>query len=158
MARSKKLPANSKPARATDDEEAVGYCKPPKAHQFKPGRSGNPKGRPKKKGPTARELMAEFASETIPIKRGGRVENVPRWRAFQEKLFQEAMSGNTAAGNLLVKLMSQAGQFAAPESEEEQRGGVLAVPMFRGTEEDWENLPNEQVVKEGACLRKSFDP
>lgn len=158
MARSKKPRTNSKPATATGDEEAVGYCKPPKEHQFKPGRSGNPKGRPKKKGPSARELMAEFASETIPIKRGGRVENVSRFQALQEKLFQLTMSGNTAAGNLLVKLMSQAGQFAAPESEEEQRGGVLAVSMFRGTEEDWENLPNEQVVEEGACLRTSFDP
>lgn len=26
----------------------VGYCNPPKEHQFKPGQSGNPKGRPKK--------------------------------------------------------------------------------------------------------------
>lgn len=26
----------------------VGHCKPPKEHQFKPGQSGNPKGRPKK--------------------------------------------------------------------------------------------------------------
>ena len=25
----------------------VGYGKPPKAHQFKPGQSGNPKGRPR---------------------------------------------------------------------------------------------------------------
>ena len=25
----------------------VGYGKPPKAHRFKPGRSGNPRGRPK---------------------------------------------------------------------------------------------------------------
>ena len=31
-----------------DDEEVVGYCKPPKKHRWKPGQSGNPRGRPKK--------------------------------------------------------------------------------------------------------------
>jgi len=30
-----------------DDDDAVGYGKPPKQHRFKPGRSGNPRGRPK---------------------------------------------------------------------------------------------------------------
>ena len=30
------------------DEYEVGYKKPPKSGQFQPGKSGNPKGRPKK--------------------------------------------------------------------------------------------------------------
>lgn len=30
------------------ESSQVGYCNPPKEHQFKPGQSGNPKGRPKK--------------------------------------------------------------------------------------------------------------
>jgi hypothetical protein len=30
-------------------EKAGNYRKPPKEHQFKPGKSGNPRGRPKKK-------------------------------------------------------------------------------------------------------------
>lgn len=31
------------------DDDAVGYKRPPKQHQFKSGQSGNPRGRPKKK-------------------------------------------------------------------------------------------------------------
>lgn len=30
-------------------DDKVGYCNPPKQHRFKPGQSGNPKGRPKKR-------------------------------------------------------------------------------------------------------------
>jgi len=155
MARSKKPLANSETATASDDEEAVGYCKPPKEHQFKPGQSGNPNGRPKKKGPTARELMAEFASETIPIKRGGRVENVPRFRAFQEKLFQLAMNDNTAAGNMFIKLLGMSGQLAPPEPQDltETKFIYFGLPEPCNSDEEWEALPNEQVVDEGEWLR-----
>lgn len=31
-----------------DDDDAVGYCKPPKSSRFKKGVSGNPGGRPPK--------------------------------------------------------------------------------------------------------------
>jgi hypothetical protein len=30
------------------DDDEVGFGKPPKKHQWKPGQSGNPKGRPRK--------------------------------------------------------------------------------------------------------------
>jgi hypothetical protein len=29
-----------------NDDDKVGFCKPPKKHRFKKGRSGNPNGRP----------------------------------------------------------------------------------------------------------------
>jgi Family of unknown function (DUF5681) len=32
-----------------DDDNKVGYCRPPKQHQFKKGQSGNPKGGSRKK-------------------------------------------------------------------------------------------------------------
>ena len=31
-----------------DDEESVGYCRPPRKHRWKPGQSGNPNGRPRR--------------------------------------------------------------------------------------------------------------
>ena len=34
---------------AGPDDDKVGYGKPPKHSRFQPGRSGNPRGRPKKK-------------------------------------------------------------------------------------------------------------
>lgn len=34
-----------------------GYCRPPKEHQFKPGQSGNLKGRPRKIKPSLNEAL-----------------------------------------------------------------------------------------------------
>ena len=62
----------------SEDSRAVGYGKPPRHSQFKPGQSGNPTG--KRKG--ARSLKADLAQELATQRRrcgcGGR-ERVNVW-------------------------------------------------------------------------------
>lgn len=53
----------------------VGYCKPPREHQFKKGVSGNPMGRKKKKippVPSFGELVQRIALEMIPATINGK--------------------------------------------------------------------------------------
>ena len=59
----------------------VGYCKPPKAKQFKPGRSGNPKGRPKGSRNLATDLAAELG-EQITVREEGRSRRISKQRAL----------------------------------------------------------------------------
>jgi hypothetical protein len=51
--------------------DKVGYGRPPKANQFKPGKSGNPKGRPKGSLNLVTDLAAEL-TEQITVREDGR--------------------------------------------------------------------------------------
>ena len=53
----------------------VGYGKPPKQHQYRPGQSGNSKGRPKGAKSTS-TLLRETLDHKIAVRTGATVRNV----------------------------------------------------------------------------------
>ena len=63
------------------EEFEVGYKKPPKATRFKPGVSGNPRGRGSKTLNLKTDLQQELA-ERIPIREGDRSLRVSKQRAL----------------------------------------------------------------------------
>ena len=78
----------------------IGYARPPRQYQFKPGISGNPKGR--KKGAQGRKASFEkIAKETVKIRDGGRIRNMSREEALQRTLFARALTDIKAVSPLL---------------------------------------------------------
>jgi Family of unknown function (DUF5681) len=63
-----------------DLDNKVGYGKPPKRTQFKPGQSGNPSGRPRGARNFRTDLLEELA-EPITLKDGARDVTVSKQRA-----------------------------------------------------------------------------
>lgn len=106
---SKKMGAGSASrgdARRTPGNYEVGYARPPKEHRFKPGQSGNPRGRPK--GSQNEETsFREVVSMTIPMKVGDKIRRVPLMKAVWSKVAQEALKGDPRAINLLINRYRQ---------------------------------------------------
>ena len=80
-----------------DDDDRVGYRRPPKQTRFKPGQSGNPKGRPKH----ARNLKSEFLEELgeiIRVREGDREMKISKQRAFVKALVAFSFGGRPNNG------------------------------------------------------------
>lgn len=93
----------------------VGYCKPPIASRFKPGCSGNPKGRPngaRNKLPALHEeqlktiIMTE-AYRTIKVSEGKRQITIPMAQAVVRALSVNAARGQHRAQQLFTELISE---------------------------------------------------
>jgi hypothetical protein len=88
--------------RLPDPDNRVGYCRPPAAHQFKPGVSGNPAGRPKG-SPTIQEMIEREARRHVKIRTAKGVESMPKQEALVRRLFAIALEGDLKAARLILQ-------------------------------------------------------
>jgi Family of unknown function (DUF5681) len=84
----------------------IGYGKPPKATQFRKGRSGNPRGRPKGSLNLATDLTAELG-EHITVREHGRSHKVSKQRALIKSLMAKALQGDIRAAASLLALYAR---------------------------------------------------
>jgi hypothetical protein len=84
----------------------VGYGRPPKSGQFKRGKSGNAKGRPKGRLKLATDLAAEL-NEQITVREDGRARRVSKQRALIKSLMAKALQGDVRANAALLALYAR---------------------------------------------------
>jgi len=110
---------------ANEQDGPIGYKRPPVAHQFKPGVSGNPSGRPKGRGSFKTDLLDELA-EVIRVRDGDGELEISKARAIARSLVNTAVGGNMRAVSLLLSFCGRIagdtnelpGQAADPEDAE----------------------------------------
>jgi hypothetical protein len=84
----------------------IGYGKPPKAKQFKRGKSGNPKGRPKGSRNLATDLASELG-EQITVREDGRSHRISKQRALIKSLMARALQGDVRATAAMLSLYAR---------------------------------------------------
>jgi len=83
---------------------AVGYGKPPKNSRFEPGRSGNPRGRPRGSLNLATILERELR-EKVTVDEGGQKKTMTNMEAAAKQLVNKATAGDLKAIQFLVALL-----------------------------------------------------
>lgn len=126
------------------DDYEVGYGKPPKHSQFKPGQSGNPRGRPKGSKNFKGDLL-DVLSMTVQISENGRTKKISSQRAGLLRLREKALAGDARA---LDKLLELARNY---NDEEENSDQVTRSASDRSILANFEARVRQRLAQEDAA-------
>lgn len=101
-------------------DDRAGYRNPPTHSRFRPGQSGNPKGRPKK-AQNASTLIDAVLGERIPVRQNGKTRKISKLEASLTQLANKAAAGDVRAILAVVALAQGAEARGAP--------GQVAIPL-----------------------------
>ena len=119
-------PIPSLPAPLPETEPA-GRRLPPLATRFRPGQSGNPRGRPKRARGLA-GLVARALAERVEAKENGRRRRITKLEAAVKQLVNRAASGEARATQLLLALI-QANEARPAQQDADRLGDADAIVM-----------------------------
>ncbi len=88
----------------------IGYKRPPINNQFKKGKSGNPRGRPKGSKNFLTMLEHEL-EQTIVVNENGKKKTITRMQAMVKRMVADALQGNLKSLLALVEIMRKTGKF-----------------------------------------------
>lgn len=86
---------------------SVGYGRPPEHTRFKPGQSGNPKGRPRGSVNMA-TMLGRILREKVGTIENGKRKTISKFEAALKQLTNKAASGDLSALRLLSALVASA--------------------------------------------------
>jgi hypothetical protein len=101
-------------------DEAIGYKRPPSHTRFRPGHSGNPSGRPKRKPTFRMALLEELAAimpGNDPLRAGSKLQ------ALVKTLVDTAIAGDARAQSLLIGALARMGDAEERKGDAEERKG-----------------------------------
>ena len=110
-------------ARRSEKRPDVGYGRPPVEHQFKPGQSGNKRGRPKGSKNEA-TIINGILNRKIKITQNGQTRQISLLEGIHLKFAEDALRGNPKAAAFLLarkQLIESIEQPAAAALDADER-------------------------------------
>jgi hypothetical protein len=98
------------------EDDDSGYKKPPKAGKFKPGQSGNPKGRPKGSR-NLRTDLAAISQRPISVRENGKTRRMSQQKAMLLSAYNKAIQGDQRAASNLINLTLRVLESAVPSQD-----------------------------------------
>ena len=104
----------------------AGYANPPAQHRFKKGKSGNPRGRPRKQDDLWSHLNRVLSRK---VKLQGSDDQIPIREALIRRLRELALAGDRRALEMQRRILAEAGAAEKDrfDPEEERRKAVEAL-------------------------------
>jgi hypothetical protein len=111
---------------AADSAHEIGYGKPPKANQFRKGRTGNPRGKRQGEENTI-SAFKRIVLKRVKINDGEKVRTMTLAEAVILKNYNAAVQKNPFAMSNIFRLAEDAGEFV-DSTDAKQVGRPLLVP------------------------------
>jgi hypothetical protein len=106
------------------ETETVGYKRPPSKTQFKPGQSGNPRGRPKRQLDMSSALNQAFNDKIVVPELG---KTLTGMEAYVQSIVDRVLRGDSKAIPKLVQLFTKTKLFK-PVPDPTRLTGVVVEP------------------------------
>ena len=119
----------------SDGNYEVGYGRPPKHTQFKPGQSGNAKGRPRKSKELHKLIQTELDT-TIVVQEAGREKRITKREALIKQLVNRAIKGDAKASQFLLAHLEKNREVEPFASTEADDAALLAAFLGPTDKED----------------------
>lgn len=117
----------------------IGYGRPPQQSQFKPGKSGNPKGRPKASR-NLKTIIRNALTSSVILREGEKKRSVSKLEGIVLRQLESALKGNEKAALTTLKMASQVGLLNSAD-------GAGDIPILSATEQAILNEVFDRSVK-----------
>ncbi len=134
-----------------EEQEPEGDRPPPRSTRFRPGQSGNPRGRPKG-AQGVREFVARALGERVEAKENGRRRRISKLEAMVKQLINRAAGGDPRATQFVFALLRADKDDEPPYAFDKEADALVMAELVRRTRDSRNDDERPAGAEAGAAV------